>query len=142
MIFRYFVAILALFSVPLMAAGQSDEFPLTNDTSNIDLEPNDVETRNGIDFSDWIESTFKGVSDNPVREHANKPIIRLASAPDSTLVRQPWRSIEDPERAGVFPIQPVIINPRLKNPKFTNPEIVLNSNHECTSPNPIWMVPG
>ena len=111
MIFRYFVAILALFSVPLMTAGQSDEFPLSNDTSNIDLEPNDVETQNGIDLSDWIESTFKGVSDNPVREHANKPIIRLASAPESIMERRPWRSIDDSERAGVFPFQPVSLNP-------------------------------
>lgn len=131
MIFRFSVAILALFSVPLMAADQSDEFPLSNDTSTIKLEPNDVEAQNGIELSDWIESTFKGVSDNPVREHANKPIIRLASAPDSTAERRPWRSIEDPERAGVFPIQPVIINPRFKNSKFTNPEIVLNSDADC-----------
>ncbi|MXZ44305.1 MAG: hypothetical protein F4Z01_04915, partial [Gammaproteobacteria bacterium] len=62
MIFRYFVAILALFSVPLMAADQSDEFPLSNKTTDINLEPNDVETRNGVELSDWIESTFLGVS--------------------------------------------------------------------------------
>ena len=61
MFFKNLRALVALISVPLMAADQSDEFPLSNDTSNIDLEPNDVETRNGVELSDWIESTFLGV---------------------------------------------------------------------------------
>ncbi len=121
MFFKNLIALVALLSVPLMAAGQSDGFPLSNDTSDIDLEQNDVETPNGIDLSSWIESTFLGVSDNPVREHANKLIIRLASAPDSTSERRPWRSIEDPERAGVFPFQPVSLNPlRQTNPLGEN----------------------
>jgi len=133
MIFRYFVAILVLFSVPLMAAGQSDDFPLSNDTSNIDLEPHDVETREGIDLSSWIESTFLGVSDNSGRENVNKPIIRLASASESTLVRQPWRSIDDPERTGVFPFQPVRLNPRL--PFGESATIFLTSGGHSCSPN-------
>ena len=133
MTFRHFVAILALFSVPLIAAGQSDDFPLSNDTSNIDLEPNEVETREGFDLSSWIESTFFGVSDNSARENANKPIMRLASAHEPTLERRPWRSIEDPERASVFPFQTVSLNPlRRTNSLQESSTIWLTSGgHSC-----------
>ena len=131
MTFRYFVAILALFSVPLMAlvnltTSRCRTIPRTSISNQTTSKPG-----TGLTFLMGIESTFLGVSDNPVVENANKPIIRLVSSPDSTSERRPWRSIEDPERAGVFPFQPVNINPWPKNSSLRNPEVYMNSAHEC-----------
>lgn len=112
-----------------VASAQTAENPSIND----DAEPNtkEIEIKEFDVLGVFDRMRFETV--NVASETRKKPILRLASSTESTLERQPWRSIEDPERAGVFPFQPVRLNPLQRtNPLQEGLMISLTADeHEC-----------
>ncbi|MXZ54555.1 MAG: hypothetical protein F4227_01515 [Gammaproteobacteria bacterium] len=90
-----------------VASAQTAENPSTNYDAQSNVSDIAFEELDVLGVFDRMPLETK----NETGETTKKPILRLASSTESTLERQPWRSIDDPERAGVFPFQPVSLNP-------------------------------